>query len=255
MASFRDRFLTPKVARAITSPSAIVATGAGAAVGILAFGSPIGAVVLAIGAFAARVLAAVPRAPTRSNIDARGLSEPWRELVQDILDARRRFDRTLAGVAPGPLRERLEHLGTRLDRALDEGFRAGSAGHQLSQGRRQIDTSQLLAELQAETNSARTGRSEQRAAAIQAQLDSATRLDRTINDTYDRLRLLDARIDETVTRAVELSVTQQDPAELGGLGAEVESIVGDMEALRLAVEETRTTPTTPPLPEPGTGTA
>ena len=78
---------------------------------------------------------------------------------------------------------------------------------------------------------------------------SAERLDRTINDTYDQLRLLDARIDETVTRTVELSVTQSDADAVGGLGDEVESIVGDMEALRQAVEETRHASGPPTMPE------
>ena len=85
-------------------------------------------------------------------------------------------------------------------------------------------------------------------------------MDSTIADAYDRLRLLDARIDETVTRTVELSVTQTDAESLAGLGDEVDSIVGDMEALRQAVEETRTaghavmptTSTSPPPPLPGT---
>jgi hypothetical protein len=59
--AFRDRFLTPRVARAITSPSAIVATGAGAAAGILVGLGPVGAVALGAAALGARVLAAVPR--------------------------------------------------------------------------------------------------------------------------------------------------------------------------------------------------
>ena len=74
----------------------------------------------------------------------------------------------------------------------------------------------------------------------------------TIGDTYDQLRLLDARIDELVTRTVELSVSQastDDLGGLGGLGAEVDSIVNDMEALRQAVEETQGN--TPKGEEPG----
>ena len=105
----------------------------------------------------------------------------------------------------------------------------------------------------------RTERSAQTIAAIEAQLASAERLDATIHDTYDRLRLLDARIDETVTRTVELSVTQSDPDAIGGLGDEVESIVDDMEALRQAVEESRsmglgmpTTTSSAPTPDPAT---
>ena len=77
MASFRDRFLTPKVANAMTSPSAIVAVGAGAAVAIAVGLGPIGAVAIGAGAWAARVLAAVPRNPTVATVNPRQLQEPW----------------------------------------------------------------------------------------------------------------------------------------------------------------------------------
>jgi hypothetical protein len=239
MASFRDRFLTPKVARAITSPSAILATGAGAAVGILAFGNPIGAVALGLGAFAARVLAAVPSAPRLPGVDLRRLGDPWHSIMREILDAVRRFDRALAGVRPGPLKDRLGELGERLGTAVDEAAKTAQAGQALTDARQQIDGGRIHAELAAARTAPPTERSAQTIAAIEAQLAAAERMDRTIADAYDRLRLLDARIDETVTRTVELSVSQDDAESLAGLGDEVDSIVGDMEALRQAVEETR----------------
>lgn len=234
--SFRDRFFTPKVARATTSPSAILATGAGAAVGILAFG-PIGAV-LGLGAYVARVLAAVPGAPRRAGTDPRSLAEPWRGFMRGVLDARTRYDRALQSVKPGPLRDRLVELGNRLDAAVDEADRVARAGDLLSAGRAQIDVDAVRAELDAARSGPATPRTDQTVAAITAQLESADRLDRTIFDTYDRLRLLDARLDETVTRTVELAATQADVAELGGIGSEVDAIVSEMESLRQAVEET-----------------
>ena len=199
MASFRDRFLTPRVATATTSPSAIVAAGAGAAAGILIGLGPIGAVVGALGAWAIRVLAAVPGDPNRPTVSPRQLAEPWRSLLEGVLLARRRFDDALGSVRPGPLRDRLADLGGRLDVAVAE----------------------------------------------------AGRLDATIQSTWDRMRLLDARIDEAVTRTVELSVTQSDSSELGGLDTEVDSIVGEMESLRQAIEETSAA--SGPAPGPATG--
>jgi hypothetical protein len=237
--AFRDRFFTPRVARATTSPSAILATGAGAALGILAFG-PVGAV-LGLGAYAARVLAAVPRAPERPGADVRGLREPWRSLMKDVLDARRRYDRAVSSVQPGPLRDRLAEVGARLDAAVADAGRIARAGHTLSEGRAQIDVVAIRAELDAARAAPPTEHSEATVRAITAQLESAARLDRTIGDTYDRLRLLDARLDETVTRTVELAVTQADAGDVGGIGSEVEAIVSEMESLRQAVEETQGT--------------
>ncbi|MGB3411483.1 MAG: hypothetical protein WBA45_09810 [Microthrixaceae bacterium] len=246
MPSFRDRFLTPRVARAITSPSAILAAGVGASVGILASLNPIGIVGLAVAAFAGRVLAAVPRSPKRRKVDVHGLGEPWRGLLTEVIDAGQRFDRALSAVEPGPLKERLSLIGGRLRTGIDEARRIAHAGQQLSAGRAQIDTDRIRTELSTATSGVRTPRSEQTIHAIEAQLSSAERLDATIAETYDKLRLLDARIDETVTRTIELSVSQSDTDDLGGLGPEVESIVNDLEALRLAVEETNT----PAAPRP-----
>ncbi len=248
MPTFRDRFLTPKVARAITSPSAIVATGVGASVGVLTGLPVIGILGLAVAAFAARVLSAVPRAPEQRRVDTRGLQEPWRGLLGEVIDAGRRFDKALATVQSGPLKERLSTIGGRLQTGINEAARIAHAGQQLSSGRAQIDTNRIQAELATASSGARTPRSEQTIKAITSQLASAERLDATIAETYDKLRLLDARIDETVTRTIELSVSQSGSDDLSALGPEVDSIVSDLEALRQAVEETNN----PMVPRPGT---
>jgi hypothetical protein len=248
VASFRDRFLSPRVARAITSPSSILLAGAGFSVGIIA-GAPVVGAALGVGAVTARVLAAVPRQPRRPGINPRELDEPWRTLMEEILDAGRRFDTAVTGLREGPLRDRLGHLRSRLDSAVDESWRIATAGQSLTAARRQIDTARIVAELRAAEAGPRTPRSDQTIGAIRAQLGAAERLDRTIADTHDRLRLLDARIDETVTRTVELSVSQTDLQALTGLGDEIDSILDDMEALRQAVEETGAAPGTT-FPQP-----
>jgi hypothetical protein len=171
-------------------------------------------------------------------------------MVEEALDARSRYAQALRDVRPGPLRDRLTAVGDRLDAAVDQAWAVAGAGNTLSAGRARIDTAGAQAELAAIEAGPRTPRSQQTAEAVRAQLAAAARLDATIADTYDRLRLLEARVDETVTRAVELSVTQADADEVGGLGREVESIVGELEALRQAVEETSGTAraTSPPGP-------
>ncbi len=255
MASFRDRFLTPKVARATTSPSAIVAAGAGAAAGILIGLGPLGAVLGAMGAWAVRVLAAVPGDPNRPTVAPRQLAEPWRSLLEGVLQARRRFDDALGSVRPGPLRDRLAELGGRLDVAVAEAGRVATAGNVLQQGRQRIDARAIQAELDAARTYGDVGGNAQVVQALESQLAAASRLDATIQSTWDRMRLLDARIDEAVTRTVELSVTQSDSSELGGLDTEVDSIVGEMESLRQALEETSAASGPAPGPAAGPGAA
>lgn len=236
--SFRDRFLTPRVARATTSPSAILATGAGAAVGVLAFGGPVAAIGFGICAYVARVLAAVPGAPARPSDSTRHLAEPWRSLMSGVVDARHRYDRAIAPLKPGPLRDRLVEVRDRLDDAVDEAARIATAGSTLADARDQVDLAALQGERRQVDAAPPTKRSAQTAAAIDEQIAAAARLDQAIADIQDRLRLLDARLDETVTRTVEIVATQAGADEVGGLGSEVDDIVSEMESLRLAVEET-----------------
>jgi hypothetical protein len=234
--SFRDRFLTPPVARAITSPSGILLAGVGASAAIL-IGLPIAAIVgVGAAAWAARVAAAVPRNATDSqHVDPFALQDPWRSFVRDAQQARRKFDEAVRSAHHGPMRERLTEIGGRLDDAVDECWRVARQGQALADARRQLDTQDAQRELAALDPSSAAQR--QTAEALQAQIASAQRLETTITDARDRLRLLDARMDEAVARAVELSVEGGD-ADLTGLGSDVDVLVGDMEALRQGLEET-----------------
>jgi hypothetical protein len=73
--------------------------------------------------------------------------------------------------------------------------------------------------------------------ALEAQLASGERLARVATDARDRLQVLDARLDEAVARAVELSLQAGDVQDLSGLGNDVDSLLGDLESLRQGLEE------------------
>ena len=61
-------------------------------------------------------------------------------------------------------------------------------------------------------------------------------------DASDRLRVLNAQLDEAVARAVELSVQADDVSDISPLTDDVESLVGELESLRQGLEETQGTP-------------
>ena len=241
--SFRDRFFTPPVARAVTSPSGIVLAGAGASVGILAGLPVVGWAVLGALAYGARVMAAVPKGAVGERIDPFALNEPWRRFVAGAVSARRKFDEATRAAKPGPLRDRLDEIGGRLEDAVQECWRVACQGQALSDGKAKLDTKEAereLADIERSLGGAEPAPDSTEAgtiAALRAQLASAQRMDATITDARDRLRLLDARMDESVARAVELSVQAERVDELGGLGDDIEGIVGDMEALREGLEE------------------
>jgi hypothetical protein len=238
---FRDRFFTPKVARAMMSPLGIVLAGAGAAVG-LATGLPVVAAAgMGVAAWAARVGLALPKGPPPVRVAPAQLSMPWQGFVKEALDSKARFDRAVVGTPPGPLHDRLAEIGGRLQDGVETCWRIARRGHDIDGALRSLDTSSAqreLAELRrapATTTSARTIES------LEAQVASAQRLAAVSGDARDRLRLLDARLDEMVARAVELSVSSDTDPDVTGLGTDVDSLVDELDALRRAVEETNHT--------------
>ena len=147
--SLRDRFFTPPVARAVTSPLGILALGAGASIGILSGGGIIGAVVLGLLGWAGRVGAAIPRAPKDARIDPFTLAEPWRRYVTDALQARTRFHDSVNAAREGPMRDRLREIESRVDTGVQEVWRIARRGHDLVDARRRVDPDAIRREIAA----------------------------------------------------------------------------------------------------------
>jgi hypothetical protein len=237
-----DRAKSPRVARAITSPSGILLAGAGASAAILGGLPLVAAAGIGLAAWAARVALAVPRKAREDRIDPRSLAEPWRSFVTEAQDAARRYRRAVAATSPGPLRERLADIGGRIDTGVLESWRVAKRGDALEGALADLDVRSVADQLKAvEAEAARRGPQaaslERTVAALRAQLSSASRLNAVAADARDRLRLLDARLDEAVARAVELSLGAGDPAAAGGLEGDVDRLVEEMEALRLALDD------------------
>lgn len=234
--SARDRFFSPPVARAITSPSAILALVAGAIVGLWLSGV-VAAVGLGLVAYAGRVALALPRAGRGERVDPFTLSEPWRHYVRDALQAHARFQEAVRGARPGPTQDRLRLIDERVATGVQEVWRIARRGDDLVEARRRLDAPAIgrrIAAIEAHTGGAEAATRQ----ALEAQLAAATRLERVVGDADSRLRLLNARLDETAARAIELAVQTEDVDRLGGLRDDVDDMVDEMEALRQAIEET-----------------
>jgi hypothetical protein len=237
--SLPDRVNARPVARAMTSPLGVGLAAVGAALTLLTGAGVVAAVVVAVVVWAARVAVAIPRGERRERIDPFTLGDPWRQAVKDALQARARFEEVVHATRQGPLRERMEEIGRRISHGVEDVWAVARRGQALVEARRRIDVDAVRRELD------RTGDAAPDAAAgvgglseaLQSQLAAAERLDATITRTRERLRLTNVRLDEAAARAAELSVAAHDAAQLELLGGDVEAIVGDLEALRLGLEE------------------
>jgi hypothetical protein len=242
-----DRYLNRRTAEAITAPSAILLAGAGAAVAIVA-GLPIAAAA-GVGAlaWAARVALGLPKRAKGDRIDAFTLSAPWRRPVHEAQQAQRRFQQAVRKADPGPLRDRLVEIGARIDTGVRECWRIAQRGDAMEEGLAHLDiegTQRELVDVEREMRNDPDDRLAQARDSLRAQLHSAQRMIDAIKDAQMQLRLLDARLDEAVTRAIELSLRSAGDADVSGLGSDVERLVEDMEALRAALEDVDATGTT-----------
>lgn len=256
--SFRDRFFSPPVARALTSPSGILALGAGAAVGVLATlatggiaGPIIGGVVGGLLGYGGRVALALPPKGSGPRIDPFGVGEPWRYAVRDAIGARTRFSEAVRSFRKGPLHDTLTAIGGQLDDAVAEVWAVALQGQQLAEARKRIDDREIRWELQRAAQQIPPGGEAspvqaQTVESLNAQLASGARMDALMRSTYDQLNLLNARLDQAVTQAIELSVTNRT----GGfepVGSAVGTIVDQLEALHSAMTDLDGAPPAPDL--------
>jgi len=243
LARLPERVRTPAVARAITSPSALLLAGAGMSAAILG-GLPIAAAAVVGGlAWIGRVALAVPRKPAGDRVDPNRVSDPWRRFVIDAQQAQARFDRTVRQCQDGPIRERLTMIGRRIADGVVECWRIARQGDVLQGALKALDRDEIDAGLSnvsaelADASERRRASLERTRDALVAQQQSYERLESVWSDTRNRLEVLNAQLDEAVARAVELSVHTGDINALNPLTADVETLVDDLESLRLGLEE------------------
>jgi hypothetical protein len=236
--TLRDRFFTPKVARAIVAPSGILLGVVVAVVAIVA-GLPVAAgIPLGVAAWALRVALAIPR-NRAERIDPFTLQEPWRRFVQEALQARNRFDETVHGLQGGPLRDRLGDIAQRMHTGVQESWLIAQRGQALVRARRGIDVAAIDRQRAALTVDESDPSTALVAKSLDQQRATAERLDRVISEARTQLRILDARLDEAVAQVLELSTQSVTSAAVGDLGTDVDNLVTDLEALRQAMDETR----------------
>jgi hypothetical protein len=234
--AFRDRFWTPKTAKAILSWRILLGAVAGVGVGLLGVAVP-GAVLIGAAVYAGSVLLAVPRGSPRPSVDPFTVGEPWRHFVQAGQRSRRTFLETVAATPPGPLHDRLRSIGERLDAGLAEGWAVAKRGHQIDSSIRKLDPTALRSRLATLQQQASTAPSENVTAAIasvESQLASVDRLKQLSATTADQLRLTQSRLDELCARAAEVSIGASDTDRLAN---DVDDLVLELEGLRQAVQE------------------
>ena len=245
-----------RLARALLSPLALTA-GIGVGGALIASGQTAGGLVGGALAWAGAVLLSLRRSrsdgqrsqrrATSDRVDPFAVGEPWRRYVQSSQSARTRFASAIDATAPGPLRDRLESIGERINEAAREVWVVAKDGHALNGALKAVNVTEINQRVIVATAALESAAAE-RLPSLQASLDSALarqqsaqRLGAQRATLEDRLRELDGKLDELSARGVELSVSGStsgaDPS-LDSLRSDVDDVLIEMEALRQAIAET-----------------
>lgn len=231
----RDRFYTPATAKALLSWR--LALGAAVGVGVGLLGVPWAlAAVAGVAVYVGSVYLAMPKARRTRQVDPFALSEPWRQFVQSAQRSRQSLHATIRTVADGPLKERLTVIVARLEQAVDESGDVATRGDAIDDAVNRIDPVRLRSRLATLKQQAESGVGDvaEAIASVESQLASADRLKALSASTADRLRLTQARLDELVARAAEVSIGTKDS---DAYAHDVDSLVIELEAMRQAVAE------------------
>jgi len=236
---FRDRFYTPKTAKAILSWRILLGVGVGVVLGIV--GLPLGAAIgLSAAAYVGSVALAMPKPATRPSIDPFVLSEPWRQLMQNAQSSSRKLRETVRSTPAGPLRDTLQDIADQLEHGISEAWEVAKRGDEIDDAVRRLDPTALRSRLATLHKRADASPSPEADAAVQSverQIASADRLKQQSSETAASLRLTRTQLDELAARASEVRVGAMDTDTYA---KDVDDLVINLEALHQAVEETRT---------------
>jgi hypothetical protein len=179
-----------------------------------------------------------PASESASNpIRPETLEDPWRSFVAHALTERQEIVTAVATNPSGPMRDRLQVLADHVDNGMTECWQLAQEGQRLTAARARIDTAAVVQELRHLQALQAHPSLTQAAQALQAQLDTARRIEGEISTTYNGLLLMNARLGEVEARVIELSVRPNALKEVAAVETVVESVVDELVAIRQALTE------------------
>jgi hypothetical protein len=166
-----------------------------------------------------------------AHVDPALVSARFAGAVADALGARRRYADVVAGVADGPVRDRLVDAGGRVDAGVLGVWEIAQRATQVERTLAALDPDRVTDEYK---RAKRAGADAELEAVLAQRFASVQRLLNALDDTDARLRLLDARLGAAVAGAAEVALGVVAPDRLG---AELDDVVTGITTLRAALDE------------------
>jgi hypothetical protein len=156
--------------------------------------------------------------------------------VEAALDARRRYADVVAGTRPGPVRDRLADVAERVDAGVEAVWAAARRAGEIGRTLDVLEPSRVTDDYK---RAKRRGDDPELVEALHQRFTSVQRLLNALDDTDERLRLLDARLGAAVARAAEVALGAGASGAAGAdaVSDELDGVVGELTALRAALDE------------------
>jgi len=175
-----------------------------------------------------------PKAPPDpvGHVDPALVPPRWAPAVAEALAARGRWVELVAGLRPGPVRDRLVELGERVDAGVLAVWETAL---------RAVEAERITASLDVDRVTDDYKRAKRDPAAdpalveaLSTRFQSVQRVLNALDDTDTRLRLLDARLGAAVARGAEVALAAGAGSD--ALGAELDDVVAELGGLRTALD-------------------
>lgn len=165
-------------------------------------------------------------------LDVSTLPARYRPAVDDALRSRVEFRRMVESLSAGPGQDRLRELSLRVDEGTRAVWDTACRAVEMERVVATLDPDRVTAELK---QARRSGADPQVVEALTARFASVQRLLDALDHLRERLPVLEARLGAALARAAELSLitTGGASSDVTAIDAELQSLVIDLEALRL----------------------
>jgi len=183
-------------------------------------------------------VAVIIRHRDTERIDPFALNEPWRFFVRDALQARNRFRSTVAALDDGPIAERIRGMSQQIDAGVEESWRIARRGQAIADARRTIKRDKVIRQMEELQSEGVDPSSDRRLESLESQLASSDHLGDVLADAERRLKILDTRLEDSVTRAIAVSARLGDDRSLSTVEEDMTLLVDELEALREALDDT-----------------
>lgn len=169
-----------------------------------------------------------------AQVDPAATSPRFAPAVAEAIDVRRRYRDLLAGIRPGPMRDQLTLSGERLDDGVLAVWDTARRATEIERTLAALDPERVTAEYK---RSRRADDDPELESALGQRFASVQRLLNALDDTDDRLRLLDARLGAAVAQAAEIALGTSGEDAAGELDAQLAGVVDELGTLRSALDE------------------